>query len=197
MIFNWLALLAQYVPFNYAGSDPVTDRPGFTHRRERRGLIGPFGGRQLLGGRDRDRRGGRDPGRRDDAARDRRARSGRAIRRPTQFVARPGADERPQAGDIPPELDVTGARTAAGRPDRPRRPAGPARRPPRQGRLDQLLGVVVPALPVRDAGPSRHRRRATGIAASSSSGSASRRRARPTSPPTPRSTSSATRSRPT
>jgi peroxiredoxin len=28
----------------------VTDRPGFTHRRERRGLIGPFGGRQLLGG---------------------------------------------------------------------------------------------------------------------------------------------------
>jgi cytochrome c biogenesis protein CcmG, thiol:disulfide interchange protein DsbE len=26
----------------------VTDRPGFTHRRERRGLIGPFGGRQLL-----------------------------------------------------------------------------------------------------------------------------------------------------
>jgi cytochrome c biogenesis protein CcmG, thiol:disulfide interchange protein DsbE len=28
----------------------VTDRPEFTHRRERRGLIGPFGGRQLLGG---------------------------------------------------------------------------------------------------------------------------------------------------
>jgi cytochrome c biogenesis protein CcmG/thiol:disulfide interchange protein DsbE len=28
----------------------VTDRPGFTHRRDRRGLIGPFGGRQLLGG---------------------------------------------------------------------------------------------------------------------------------------------------
>lgn len=27
----------------------MTDRPGFTHRRERRGLIGPFGGRQLLG----------------------------------------------------------------------------------------------------------------------------------------------------
>jgi len=26
----------------------VTERPGFTHRRERRGLIGPFGGRQLL-----------------------------------------------------------------------------------------------------------------------------------------------------
>jgi peroxiredoxin len=28
----------------------VTDRPEFTHRRERRGLIGPFGGRQLLAG---------------------------------------------------------------------------------------------------------------------------------------------------
>jgi peroxiredoxin len=28
----------------------VTDRPEFTHRRVRRGLIGPFGGRQLLGG---------------------------------------------------------------------------------------------------------------------------------------------------
>jgi thiol-disulfide isomerase/thioredoxin len=28
----------------------VTDRPGFTHRRVRRGLIGPFGGRQLLSG---------------------------------------------------------------------------------------------------------------------------------------------------
>jgi len=28
----------------------VTDRPDFTHRRERRGLIGPFGGRQLLAG---------------------------------------------------------------------------------------------------------------------------------------------------
>jgi thiol-disulfide isomerase/thioredoxin len=27
----------------------VADRPEFTHRRERRGLIGPFGGRQLLG----------------------------------------------------------------------------------------------------------------------------------------------------
>ena len=26
----------------------MADRPGFTHRRERRGLIGPFGGRQLL-----------------------------------------------------------------------------------------------------------------------------------------------------
>jgi peroxiredoxin len=26
----------------------VTERPDFTHRRERRGLIGPFGGRQLL-----------------------------------------------------------------------------------------------------------------------------------------------------
>jgi len=28
----------------------VTDRPVFTHRRVRRGLIGPFGGRQLLSG---------------------------------------------------------------------------------------------------------------------------------------------------
>jgi thiol-disulfide isomerase/thioredoxin len=28
----------------------VADRPSVTHRRERRGLIGPFGGRQLLGG---------------------------------------------------------------------------------------------------------------------------------------------------
>jgi thiol-disulfide isomerase/thioredoxin len=28
----------------------VTDRPTFTHRRTRRGLIGPFGGRQLLAG---------------------------------------------------------------------------------------------------------------------------------------------------
>jgi len=28
----------------------VTDRPAFTHRRARRGLIGPFGGRQLLAG---------------------------------------------------------------------------------------------------------------------------------------------------
>ena len=27
----------------------MADRPEFTHRRERRGLIGPFGGRQLLG----------------------------------------------------------------------------------------------------------------------------------------------------
>jgi cytochrome c biogenesis protein CcmG/thiol:disulfide interchange protein DsbE len=26
----------------------VTQRPGFTHRRERRGLVGPFSGRQLL-----------------------------------------------------------------------------------------------------------------------------------------------------
>jgi peroxiredoxin len=25
----------------------VTDRPGFTHRRERHGLVGPFGGRQI------------------------------------------------------------------------------------------------------------------------------------------------------
>ncbi len=28
----------------------MSDRPEFTHRRERRGLIGPFGGRQLLAG---------------------------------------------------------------------------------------------------------------------------------------------------
>ena len=28
----------------------MADRPEFTHRRERRGLIGPFGGRQLLAG---------------------------------------------------------------------------------------------------------------------------------------------------
>jgi hypothetical protein len=28
-------------------TDGPTGRPGFTHRRERHGLIGPFGGRQL------------------------------------------------------------------------------------------------------------------------------------------------------
>ena len=28
-------------------TDTPTERPGFTHRRERHGLIGPFGGRQL------------------------------------------------------------------------------------------------------------------------------------------------------
>jgi peroxiredoxin len=85
----------------------VTDRPEFVHRRERRGLIGPFGGRQLLvafavivlaavglvvvttplG-----------PG------------SGISLNNPepTQYVITPGVTDGLKVGQVPPELTVTG-----------------------------------------------------------------------------------------
>ncbi len=66
--------------------------------------------------------------------------------------------------------------------DRPRRQPDPPRRPARQGRLAQLLGDLVPAVPVRDADPARAVRALPGPRASCSSGSASRRPRRPTSP---------------
>jgi cytochrome c biogenesis protein CcmG, thiol:disulfide interchange protein DsbE len=92
----------------------VTDRPGFTHRRERRGLIGPFGGRQLLGGAlvilvsavvlvivttPLGTPGGVGPG--DPQA--------------TQFVLGPAPTNGLRAGQVPPELIVTspgGGRTS-------------------------------------------------------------------------------------
>jgi peroxiredoxin len=86
----------------------VTDRPEFVHRRERRGLIGPFGGRQLLvtfvvivlaaiglvvattplG-----------PG------------SGLSLNNPepTQYVITPGVTNGLKVGEVPPELALIGA----------------------------------------------------------------------------------------
>jgi peroxiredoxin len=86
----------------------VTDRPEFVHRRERRGLIGPFGGRQLLvtfvvivlaaiglvvattplG-----------PG------------SGLSLNNPepTQYVITPGVTNGLEVGEVPPELALIGA----------------------------------------------------------------------------------------
>ena len=135
-----------------------SERPGFVHRRERRGLIGPFSGRQLLsafvvivvaaiglvvvttplGG-----VGGPLP----------------ADPQPTQYVIGPAVANGLKPGDVPPELTVPGPGRPADTADRPRRQAGPARGAARQGRLVELLGVVVPALPVRDAGPPGRRRR--------------------------------------
>ena len=85
----------------------MTDRPEFVHRRERRGLIGPFGGRQLLvafvvivlaaiglvvattplG-----------PG------------SGISLNNPepTQYVITPGVTNGLKVGDVPPELTLIG-----------------------------------------------------------------------------------------
>ena len=91
----------------------MTDRPEFVHRRERRGLIGPFGGRQLLAtfvvvvlaaiglvvvttplG----------PG------------SGISLNNPepTQYVITPGVTNGLKVGDVPPELTVTGTDGSAG-----------------------------------------------------------------------------------
>ena len=78
-----------------------------------------------------------------------------------------------------PRARARGRRPGRSRPaDRPRRQPDPPRRPPRQGGLDQLLGELVPALPVRDADPAHDRRSATAIGASSSSPSRSSRRSR-------------------
>ena len=84
----------------------MADRPGFTHQRERHGLIGPFSGRQLLAiVRDR-RRVHRRARRRHDAPGHRRrdAARGSRRRRPSSSVRR-----RPRAckpGDIAPEFSV-------------------------------------------------------------------------------------------
>ena len=83
----------------------MTDRPGFTHRRERRGLIGPFGGRQLLLGAAviaaaavvlvvvTTPLGPVDP-------------VGPGNPQPTQFVLDPSATIGVRPGEIPPELVV-------------------------------------------------------------------------------------------
>lgn len=85
----------------------MTERPEFTHRRERRGLIGPFGGRQLLAGAmvvlvvavvlvivttPLGTTGAIGPG--DPQA--------------TQFVLGPAPTNGLRPGDIPPELTITG-----------------------------------------------------------------------------------------
>jgi thiol-disulfide isomerase/thioredoxin len=85
----------------------VTDRPEFTHRPPRRGLIGPFGGRQLLAGAlvilvaavllvvvTTPLGTVRPPGPGDPAA--------------TPFVLRAAPANGLRAGDIPPELTITG-----------------------------------------------------------------------------------------
>jgi thiol-disulfide isomerase/thioredoxin len=85
----------------------VTDRPEFVHRKERRGLIGPFGGRQLLGGAvvialvamglvvvttplgTVDGPGPGNP-------------------QPTQYVIGPAVANGLKPGEVPPELTITG-----------------------------------------------------------------------------------------
>lgn len=85
----------------------MTDRPGFSHRRERRGLIGPFGGRQLLAGAMiivvtavllvvvTTPLGSTDP-------------IGPGDPQATQFVLGPAPANGLKAGDLPPELTITG-----------------------------------------------------------------------------------------
>jgi thiol-disulfide isomerase/thioredoxin len=84
-----------------------SDRPAVTHRRERRGLIGPFGGRQLLSGTIivlvvavllvvvTTPLGSVTPSGPDDP-------------QATPFVLGPAPTNGLQAGDIPPELTITG-----------------------------------------------------------------------------------------
>jgi thiol-disulfide isomerase/thioredoxin len=85
----------------------VTDRPEFVHRKERRGLIGPFGGRQLLAGAvivalvaivlvgittPLGTTGGPGPGN----------------PRPTQYVIGPAVANGLKPGEVPPELTIVG-----------------------------------------------------------------------------------------
>ena len=152
----------------------LTERPGFTHKRERHGLVGPFSGRQLLAAFVAHRPRGRRARRRHDAARDHR---GDAPHRP----ARDAVPDRATHRRAPAGQPGAGAgRRARGRrhvpAHRPRRQADPTRRPAGQGRLAQLLGELVPALPARDADPARRCPSAIATAGSRSSGSASRRR---------------------
>ncbi len=85
----------------------MTDRPEFVHRKERRGLIGPFGGRQLLGGAivivvvaivlvvittPLGTAGGLVPGN----------------PQPTQYVIGPAVANGLKPGDVPPELTILG-----------------------------------------------------------------------------------------
>ena len=85
----------------------MSERPEFVHRRERRGLIGPFGGRQLLGGAivvvfvaivlvvvttPLGNVGGPLP----------------ADPQPTQYVIGPAVANGLKPGDVPPELTVPG-----------------------------------------------------------------------------------------
>ena len=59
-----------------------------------------------------------------------------------------------RVGDLAPELAVDRAGRQQAPADRPRRQAGAARRPARQGGVGELLGELVPAVPVRDADPA-------------------------------------------
>ncbi len=161
----------------------------------RHGLIGPFSGRQL-GAVLRDRR-----------------RCARSASSPSPGrSARPPAPGPPTRGR-PPFLvgPATGPATGpAWRPSSwaPRADGtpwpltdldgkpGPPRRPPRQGRLAQLLGELVPALPGRDTDPARHLRHVQGPRARARRDRV-QETTRPTSGRTPPSTGSTTRSRPT
>ena len=142
---------------------PAADAPADVRPpTSRHGLIGPFGGRQIvmavlliaavvvailgltapLGN-----TGGSCPTR---PATD--ALPHRSARRRASGPGRPGARLRRRPA---PTAAPSGLTDLDGRPVRPRRP-------PRQGRLGQLLGELVPALPVGDAGPARGRGRVQG-----------------------------------
>ena len=136
----------------------MTDRPEFSHKKERHGVIGPFSGRQLVfafaavialavilrrhhdaAGHDRQRPRRRRP------ARDRLHPVVAAAGRPQGRRHRPRIrGGRRRRHDLP-------AQRPRRQPDQPRRPQG-------QGRLGQLLDDLVPALPVRGADPARPRR---------------------------------------
>ena len=134
---------------------PRAPRPAFEHRPPKHGLIGPFGARQIAGGLvivvaavvlllavtaplgRTGQPGPRDPKPTPSSCPPPRPRAcGRATSHPSSRVKR---------------------RTARRSRSPTSRGSRPPRRPARQGGLDQLLRVLVPAVPGRDAGPARHR----------------------------------------
>ena len=95
------------IPTTRPDGSGSSTRPGFSHRRERRGMIGPFTGRQLLAGAlaiivvgavlvvVTTPIGGVNP-------------VGPANPQPTQYVINPNAPAGLKAGETPPELTITG-----------------------------------------------------------------------------------------
>ena len=135
------------------------ERPGFTHRRERHGLIGPFSGRQLLIGAVVDPGRGRRRGRRS------RRRSATPSIGPnmvnpqaTPFLIGEAPAEGLRAGADRPRAGGRARRRLDLPADRPRRPARSAWPTCAARSCGSTSGQLVPAVPAGDADPARARR---------------------------------------
>ena len=154
MVFDWLSLLPALLQLQHGdlsgASDPGSPTgPSATgsSARSAAGSCWP--------------RSGRSSSRSSSSSRSRRRSAtpatgpGTVDPRPTQFIIGPRRRRGCNRATSRPSSTVAARRRFDLPADRPRRAPDPPRRPARQGRLGQLLGELVPAVPAGDADPPR------------------------------------------